>query len=79
MFGVKAWIDVEMYEYPVDKAVSNCVFQLLLMAADLVGAHIIITQGGVMFCEAEILRWGNEQLLDDLEEGLVILEDKPKI
>ena len=28
-----------------------------------------------MFADAEILRNGNEQLLDDLEEGLIILEE----
>ena len=29
-----------------------------------------------MYSDAEILRCGNEQLLDDLEEGLIILEDQ---
>ena len=34
--------------------------------------HICITKVGMIFVEAEILREGNEQLLNDLEEGVVI-------
>ena len=41
--------------------------------------HIIVTSAGYLFVEAEILRQGNQGLLDGLEEGLIILEnDKDK-
>ena len=38
--------------------------------------HVIITKVGMIYVEAEILRTGNEELLNSLEEGVVILENK---
>ena len=34
--------------------------------------HVIITKVGMIFVESEILRNGNDQLLNALEEGVVI-------
>ena len=34
--------------------------------------HICITKVGMIFVEAEILRQGNEELLNNLEEGVII-------
>ena len=34
--------------------------------------HLCITQVGLYYVQSEILRIGNEQLLDNLEEGVVI-------
>ena len=40
-------------------------------------AHIVITMAGLLFVEAEILRCSNENILDSLQEGVIILsEDK---
>ena len=35
----------------------------------------MITAAGFLFTDAEILRRGNEDLLNNLEEGLIILEE----
>jgi len=40
----------------------------------LLFAHVTITAAGFLFADAEIMRCGNDQLLDDLEEGLIITE-----
>ena len=40
--------------------------------------HWIITKVGFLFIEAEVLRKGNEQLLDGLEEGVIIVEEQSK-
>ena len=38
--------------------------------------HLIITKVGMLYAETEVLRSGNNQLLDNLEEGVVIFDDK---
>ena len=38
--------------------------------------HLIITKVGMIYVEAEILRTGNEELLNNLEEGVIILENE---
>ena len=38
--------------------------------------HWIITKVGFLFIDAEVLRRDNEELLDGLEEGVIILEKK---
>ena len=43
----------------------------------MLAAHVIITSAGLLFVEAEILRCGNEHILDSLQEGVIIFsEDK---
>ena len=36
--------------------------------------HWVITKVGFLFIDSEVLRKGNDQLLDSLEEGVVILD-----
>ena len=36
--------------------------------------HLIITRVGMSFVNADILSLGNEQLLNNLEEGIMILD-----
>ena len=40
--------------------------------------HIIITKVGMLYADTEVLRSGNDQLLDDLEEGIVLFDGKEK-
>ena len=40
--------------------------------------HLIIVKVGMIFIHAEILRAGNEQLLNELEEGVIILDTETK-
>ena len=37
--------------------------------------HWIITGVGFIYVDAEVLRRGNDQLLDNLEEGVIIVEE----
>ena len=38
--------------------------------------HLVITKVGMVYTEAEVLRQGNDQTLDNLDEGVVILDEK---
>ena len=40
--------------------------------------HLIITKVGKIFVESEVLREGNEQLLNNLDEGVVIIDEDSK-
>ena len=46
-----------------------CVLQFL----QLFTIHIIITKVGMIFVESEIVRIGNDQILNNLKEGVIIL------
>ena len=39
-----------------------------------VGVHIITTAAGMLFVDAEVLRLGNDGLLNDLDEGVIIVD-----
>ena len=62
-----------LYEASFMAALSVCSLNLGFMLASMILGHGVITSAGFLFTDADILRQGNEQLLDDLEEGLVIL------
>ena len=68
---------IQMVLYKQDKAVVgiSLLINLPILIFALCTLQICITWAGFMFADAEILRNGNEQLLDDLEEGLIILEE----
>ena len=52
--------------------ISTLLMIMILLALILIASHLIITQVGMIFVEAEILRIGNEQLLNNFEEGIII-------
>ena len=37
--------------------------------------HVIITAAGMLFVDAEVLRLGNDALLNDLDEGVIIVDE----
>mmetsp|Transcript_7417 Transcript_7417/g.8969 ORF Transcript_7417/g.8969 Transcript_7417/m.8969 type:complete len:113 (-) Transcript_7417:2337-2675(-) len=37
--------------------------------------HTVLTKMGMLYVEAEVLRNGNDQLLDNLEEGVIIVDE----
>ena len=49
---------------------------MVWLAINLLIVHLVITKVGLIFVDAEILRIGNEQLLDNFEEGVLILEEE---
>ena len=46
-------------------------YQVVILTA----MHCFINLSSLLYAEAEILRKGNERLLDNFEEGVVILEE----
>ena len=46
-----------------------CVLQFI----NLFTIHILITKVGMIFVESEIVRIGNDQILNNLKEGVIIL------
>lgn len=48
---------------------------MVWLAGCLLICHLIITKVGMIFVNAEILSTGNEQLLNNLEEGVMILDE----
>ena len=64
---------------PIDQsAITSSLYALLWMFAVMSMSHLVISAAGILYVEAEILRQGNEELLDSLDEGLMIVE-KEKI
>ena len=49
---------------------------MLYMAFNLLTIHLIITKWGLIYVESEIVREGNTMLLNDLAEGVIILEEE---
>ena len=49
-------------------------FSIFWLFATLIICHFVISSAGFLFVEAEILRQGNEELLNSLDEGLVIVD-----
>ena len=55
----------------VIQVLGVCVIQYL----QLFTVHIIMTKMGMIFVEAEIVRIGNDQILNNMKEGVVILHE----
>ena len=70
-------IVVNLYEYDIglDEAVVKTFSNMIWISTTLLIAHVIITAAGLLFVEAEILRCGNEHILDSLQEGVIILSE----
>ena len=48
---------------------------MLCLIMFLLICHLVITKTGFIYVESEILREGNHQLLNNLEEGVMIFEE----
>ena len=65
------------HEEALDRgAVESTVLSMLLLGLMCWFIHICVVQIGMFYVKAEILRIGNEQLLDNLEEGVVIRDEE---
>ena len=49
---------------------------MVMLAFLLWGMHLIMTKVGMIYVYAEILRQGNEQLLDNFDEGILIYAEE---
>ena len=56
--------------------VISCILAIIMQMIWVVSIHLITTKAGMINSEAEVLREGNEQILDNLDEGVVILNEK---
>ena len=48
---------------------------MMCLIVFLMICHLVIKKTGFIYVESEILREGNEQLLNNLEEGVLIIEE----
>ena len=48
----------------------------LIFSLALFIVHLVVTKTGYLYIETEILREGNESLLNNLEEGVIIFEEE---
>ena len=62
----------------MEEAVIKTFFNMLWITSSSLLAHLVITSAGLLFVEAEILRRGNENVLDSLQEGVIILSEDSK-
>ena len=54
------------------------VFHIIFHAMNLLFIHLIITKVGMLYAETEVLRSGNDALLENLVEGVVIFDENDK-
>ena len=56
--------------------VISCVIAIIWQLTWIIMIHLVINKVGMVYTEAEVLRQGNDQTLDNLDEGVVILDEK---
>jgi len=67
---------VVFYDDSVSSMVISCVIAIIWQLTWILMIHLVITKVGMVYVEAEVLREGNDQTLDNLDEGVVILDEK---
>ena len=67
---------VYLHEDPLGDAIINAVMMLPWHVLNLFFIHWVITKVGFLYTESEVLRRGNESILDNLQEGVVIFEEQ---
>lgn len=70
--ATKFLYDKEITTLVLGTVVTSCFWQFICLFL----VHITMTQVGLKFVESETLRVGNEGILNNLNEGVVILQDK---
>ena len=55
-------------------SLGTLIASMIMLAFLLWGMHLIVTKIGMIYVSAEILRQGNEQLLDNFDEGILIYD-----
>ena len=62
------------YDDSISEIIVFGIFSIPWHLLNLLFIHLVITKVGMLYAETEVLRVGNEQVLDSLQEGVVILE-----
>ncbi len=55
------------YEEPIEDLAVSCVSTVLWMIINMIIIHLVITKVGMIYIDAEVLREGNTETLDNLE------------
>ena len=63
------------YELETVPLLINFVLMIPSFSVNLLFVHLVITKLGFLYVDNAVLRSGNEQLLDNLEEGVIIIEE----
>ena len=63
------------YEEPTEDIAMSCVGTVIWLALTLMFNHLVISKVGMVYIDAEVLREGNTETLDNLEEGVIILDE----
>ncbi len=64
------------YEEPTGDLAMSCISTVLWMILNMIIVHLVVTKVGMIYIDAEVLREGNTETLDNLEEGVIILDEK---
>ena len=65
------------YAEPADaEAITNLAMITIWQSINLLLIHLVITKWGIIYVNSEILAEGNLQLLENIEEGVLILEEE---
>ena len=68
-----------IYDAPIDSGVVVGLITVMIFTALVITLmHILFNKMGLLFVDTEILRTGNDQLLNDLQEGVIILNEESK-
>ena len=79
MVGIGVWYYNRMAFYEDESLTAIHVVSVALwFVANIVLMHIVLTWVGQLFAESEVLKEGNVNILDNLEEGVIILKDDEK-
>ena len=57
-------------------SLGTLIASMVMLAILLWGMHLVMTKVGMIYVYAEILRQGNEQLLDNFDEGILIYDEQ---
>ena len=78
-FATQLLVRKFIYEAPIDSGVVVGLLTAMIFTALVITLmHILFNKMGLLFVDSEILRTGNDQLLNDLEEGVIILKEDSK-
>ena len=55
------------YEEPIGDLAASCVSTVMWMVINMIIIHLVITKVGMIYIDAEVLREGNTETLDNLE------------
>ena len=68
-------IQIMLYEAMIEEAMLGFFLNIVFMIFGLLVAHVVITLCGLYYSNAEVQREENIQFLNDLEEGLIIIDN----